>query len=207
MRVGVTESARQAALRADGVVTCLRICAVVTVLASATLANALFGTGSARAGTDPLSSNAAAVALSVAFVTTGLWWLQWFGPLYQAVRDAGRARFGSGRLWFWAWVLPVANVFLPLLLVADVWRAADPPGEHSPLPAAIRWWWASWVAAAIFPLVPLAFGGRPGAAVAYVVSRLLYVAAAVLAMRTVRILTERVLLLAARARAGAPVPA
>lgn len=207
MRVGVTKSAKQAAIRADGAVQRLRVCAVVTLLASAASPNPLFRTGSGRVATDPLLANLAAVALSVAFVVTGLWWLQWFQPLYQAVRDAGRARFGSGRLWFWAWVVPVANLFLPLLLVADVWRAADPPGERSPLPAAIRWWWASWVAAAIFPVVPRAFGGPVDAGVAYVVSRLLYVGAAVLAVRTVRILTERVLLLAQQARAEVPVPA
>jgi hypothetical protein len=206
MRAGVTGAAKQAAIRADGVVQVLRVCAVVSVVASVASPNPLFGT----AGVDPLLSKLAGLAQSVVFVVAGLWWLQWFQPLYTAVRNAGRARFGSGRTWFWAWVLPVVNLFLPMRLVRDVWRAADPPGERSPLPAVIRWWWVLWLGAGIFPALSLAFGdlgGRAGAAVAYVVWRLLYVGAAVLAMRTVRILTERVLLLAKQARAETPVPA
>ncbi|MGW6460320.1 DUF4328 domain-containing protein, partial [Streptomyces sp. NPDC055078] len=46
--------------------------------------------------------------------------------------------------WVWAgWIVPVANLWVPRGIVADVHRASA-PGE--PLPRAVNWWWGLWLA-------------------------------------------------------------
>ncbi|MEV5595072.1 DUF4328 domain-containing protein [Streptomyces sp. NPDC052496] len=64
------------------------------------------------------------------------------------VRD--NARVLSGRpprhasAWVYAgWIVPVANLWVPRGIVADVHRASA-PGER--LPRAVNWWWGLWLA-------------------------------------------------------------
>ncbi len=64
------------------------------------------------------------------------------------VRD--NARSLSGRrphyAWPWmyaGWIVPVANLWIPRGIVADIHRASA-PGER--LPRAVNWWWGLWLA-------------------------------------------------------------
>ncbi|MFD7992598.1 DUF4328 domain-containing protein [Streptomyces mexicanus] len=64
------------------------------------------------------------------------------------VRD--NARTLSGRrprhAWPWmyaGWIVPVANLWIPRGIVADIHRASA-PGER--LPRAVNWWWGLWLA-------------------------------------------------------------
>lgn len=128
-------------------------------------------------------------------VVTMVLWLRWFRALYASVEPVGRARFG-GAWWFWAWVIPVVNLVIPMMMVNDVWRGAAPQGDREPLPWQVRAWWVCWVAADVNRLARIVL---PDAAVAALlppwlafVSAASLVAAGVFAISTVRLLTERV---------------
>ncbi|WP_053670338.1 DUF4328 domain-containing protein [Streptomyces sp. NRRL B-1140] len=64
------------------------------------------------------------------------------------VRDNAKAlsganpRYGYGWLWF-GWVVPVANLWIPRGVVADVHRSVFPERR---LPAVVNWWWGLWLA-------------------------------------------------------------
>lgn len=75
---------------------------------------------------------------------TGLLWLRWFVDVYDAARTAGRATYP--RFWAWAtWLIPVVNLFVPFLLVREVWRVG---GDGERLPGLCWVWWALWVVGA-----------------------------------------------------------
>ncbi|MDQ0788184.1 hypothetical protein QFZ63_003939 [Streptomyces sp. B3I7] len=81
--------------------------------------------------------DAAAVLCAVAFLS----WL-W------AVRDNARALSGEPPRYSWVWVylgwvLPVANLWIPRGILADIHRRSA-PGER--LPRAVNWWWGLWLA-------------------------------------------------------------
>ncbi|MEV5352138.1 DUF4328 domain-containing protein [Streptomyces sp. NPDC052693] len=64
------------------------------------------------------------------------------------VRDNARALSGSapryGSFWlFLGWIVPVANLWIPRGVVADVHRSVFP---GRPLPAVVNWWWGLWLA-------------------------------------------------------------
>ncbi len=83
-----------------------------------------------------LLGDAATVLCAIAF-------LAW---LWQ-VRD--NARLLSGRrpryAWPWVyvgWVLPIANLWVPRGIIADIHQASA-PGQR--LPRAVNWWWGLWL--------------------------------------------------------------
>jgi hypothetical protein len=78
-----------------------------------------------------------------------------------AVRDNAHALSGepARHSWVWVylgWVLPVANLWIPRGIVADVHRRSA-PGER--LPRAVNWWWGLWL-----------FGTLTGTGLMYTVS-------------------------------------
>lgn len=137
----------------------------------------------------------AALTLAVLQTVTGVAWLMWFHQAYEAVAMAGQARYPSAYTWLWAWLVPLVELVLPKLLVNDIWRAPDAFGEYVPPPRAIRLWWCCWVSL----LVVASFSTTnpwTGALCAGLVA-----VTGALAIRTVRLLTDRVALLAARTEA------
>jgi hypothetical protein len=64
-----------------------------------------------------------------------------------AVRDNARALSGEPPRYSWVWVylgwvLPVANLWIPRGIVADIHRRSA-PGER--LPRVVNWWWGLWL--------------------------------------------------------------
>ncbi|GAA2220208.1 DUF4328 domain-containing protein [Streptomyces indiaensis] len=63
------------------------------------------------------------------------------------VRDNAKAltgadpRYGDGWLWL-GWVVPVANLWIPRGVVADVHSSVFP---ERPLPTVVNWWWGLWL--------------------------------------------------------------
>ncbi len=130
--------------------------------------------------------------LLVVACAAGISWLFWFRDLYAAVQAAGRARQYTRNIGLWIWVVPFAGLILPKMLVNDVWRAADDPERlGASRPGVLQVWWALWVAVVVLPMEWFGVGTPP----------LLFGALAVegiLAVRVVRLLTGRVVLLAHR---------
>ncbi|GGU43057.1 hypothetical protein GCM10010211_02940 [Streptomyces albospinus] len=63
------------------------------------------------------------------------------------VRDNARTLSGQRPRYSWPWVyagwiLPIANLWIPRGIVADIHRASA-PGER--LPRAVNWWWGLWL--------------------------------------------------------------
>jgi hypothetical protein len=93
-------------------------------------------------------------------------------------------RLGAG----WAigsWFVPVANLFLPVLVVLDVVKASNPTGRSIPH---VAMWWAGWIGGSIaMPLGttvmltsdPLTRTGPAALALFVVVSAVLYTVAAI----------------------------
>lgn len=79
-------------------------------------------------------------AATVLCAITFLFWL-------SRVQDNARALSGQSpryaRPWLYAgWIVPVANLWVPRGVVADIHRASA-PGER--LPHAVNWWWGLWL--------------------------------------------------------------
>ncbi|HET6860816.1 MAG TPA: DUF4328 domain-containing protein [Streptomyces sp.] len=80
--------------------------------------------------------DAATVLCAIAFVS----WL-------LCLRDNARALSGQPPRYAWPWVyvgwiIPVANLWIPRGIVADIHRAGA-PGER--LPRSVNWWWGLWL--------------------------------------------------------------
>lgn len=140
-----------------------------------------------------LSAEAKVVFLSLLFacgvIPIGIWtfvsWVKWFHAVHDVAVARGRARFG-GAWWAWAWLLPVVNAVLPIMMVADLWRAGDPPRIQRPLPPLLRRWWGFWVASCVVGYV------ERGATESflYVIYSVLGLVAFVLSFRVIELLTD-----------------
>jgi hypothetical protein len=117
-------------------------------------------------------------------VGAGVCWLAWFRALYRAAAALGGARYDADRSVFWAWLLPAVSLVWPYRMVQDVWYAARGRDAGS-LPLFVKWWWACWI------VMSVALGVNP---LAETVGTVAAVAGAVLAVRTVRLLTDAVAL-------------
>jgi hypothetical protein len=167
--------------------------------------------GLARAGSDAQGGGFLSVQAQVsllalaAMVACGVLWLTWQYTL------AGSRRINRSALrrpigWHLAaWVVPVISWWWPYQNVADLLCGARAPrlpdgGGSVPtdrsVPTVMRWWWACWVLSNLLAYVGLWLSDgaatvsdlRPGLLLA-VATALLNLAAALLAIRVVRIIT------------------
>lgn len=81
---------------------------------------------------------------AVTAVLCALTFLAWL----WRVRDNARALSGQPprHAWPWVyagWLVPVANLWIPRAIVADIHRASAPKER---LPRAVNWWWGLWLA-------------------------------------------------------------
>lgn len=79
----------------------------------------------------------------------GLLFIAWFhGARVNAEGRGWQQR--RARAWtFWAWLVPIANLFVPFQLMGDLWRAGLPVRQRT----ATAWlpviWWTGWLLALI----------------------------------------------------------
>jgi Domain of unknown function (DUF4328) len=84
----------------------------------------------------------------------GLLFVAWFYDARVHAEDRGW-RQRRARAWtFWAWLVPIANLFVPFQLMGDLWRAGLPEGRRTRtawLPAV---WWTCWLLAFVVDQPP-----------------------------------------------------
>lgn len=87
-------------------------------------------------------------------VLTSVAYLMWLHRAYRNLPALGARGLKhsprSAVLW---WVCPVAHIFMPYLVVSEVWRASNPESyrhphgwRHAPTSWALAFWWAAWLA-------------------------------------------------------------
>ncbi|MEU7045376.1 DUF4328 domain-containing protein [Streptomyces varsoviensis] len=82
---------------------------------------------------------------SLTQLATGIVWAVWFRRtrLNAEVFAPGRHRYGSG----WAagaWFTPVVNLWFPKQIANDIWRASSPAGPYAPR-GLLNAWWVVWI--------------------------------------------------------------
>ncbi|MDO0930931.1 DUF4328 domain-containing protein [Streptomyces sp. DG2A-72] len=80
--------------------------------------------------------DAATVVCAIAFIT----WL-WRVRDNAYALSAQRPRYSSPWVYL-GWIIPIANLWIPRALVADIHRTGAP---EQPLPRVVNWWWALWL--------------------------------------------------------------
>jgi hypothetical protein len=85
-----------------------------------------------------------ALLLTLAVIVVFLVWI------YRARHNAGRSRAHHRRSRGWAigsWFVPVVNLWFPLQVVQDIWRADVEPAQRVRMPWLVGTWWACWLLA------------------------------------------------------------
>ncbi|HEX8930095.1 MAG TPA: DUF4328 domain-containing protein, partial [Actinomycetota bacterium] len=164
----------------------------------------------------PLANGAFGVE-GILLLLTALVFLLWFRRAYWNLLalGAGRLRYTGG--WaVWGWLVPLLSLVRPKQLLNDIWRASDPAlpvgqpeaWRRRPVPSVLTWWWlvflSSVVARAVttesfHTLAQVMTFGLLGRAIDLIrptsgvqaLADLLTAAAALLALRVVRMVTER----------------
>lgn len=145
---------------------------------------------------------AAGVALTAVLLACGIVFIIWE---WRCAKNAellahGAPRFGPG----WAiggWLIPFANLVIPVLVMQDLWRSTsgaartDGSSRARPGSALVGWWWAAFVPSAVLTRF------RPGDVETIdelqrldtmgIIGGVVAVVAAFLAIRLVRELTSR----------------
>jgi hypothetical protein len=86
------------------------------------------------------------ILLVLAFIPVFLVWL------YHASRNAGQSGYPQRRSAGWAiggWFVPVISLWFPYQVVADIWRAAQPPERRTRTPWLVVAWWTCWLLARV----------------------------------------------------------
>jgi hypothetical protein len=90
----------------------------------------------------------------VAILVTAVVWIIWHYRTHSNLSTFGVTglRFSPGALIAW-WIVPLANLVLPVLTTAESWKGSAAAAEGQPsdwssrrAPALLGWWWAAWVA-------------------------------------------------------------
>jgi hypothetical protein len=170
------------------------------------------GPGSPSALSDLVFAAEGFVLLVVAVL-----FLVWFRRAYRNLEALGAQGLRFSPAWaVWAWFVPLLGLIRPKQLLNDVWRASDPElpaGDHGswrrrPVPSVLTWWWLAFLASIAARAITtqsfhalavlLTFGlltrpldlVRPTSGV-QALADLLTVVAALLALRVVRMVTDR----------------
>jgi len=90
----------------------------------------------------------------LALVASAFFFIRWFHAAYANLRALGQPnlRFGTG--WaIGAWFVPFLNLWRPKQIANDIWRGSDPeaPSFHSSawkdagIPLLLGFWWGAWI--------------------------------------------------------------
>jgi hypothetical protein len=90
----------------------------------------------------------------LAILVTAVVWILWHFRAHSNLSTFGITglRFSPGAVIAW-WIVPLANLVLPVLTTAETWKASAAAADRQPsdwrasrVPALLGWWWAAWVA-------------------------------------------------------------
>jgi hypothetical protein len=162
---------------------------------------------SAETAANDIRQGVVGLTLLAVSLATAVLFVMWFSRAYRNLPrlGVGELRYGPG--WaIGAWFVPILNLFRPKQIADDLWRGSDPdlPREAGDrwragrVPTVFAWWWALWVISyvvdtqsarmVVFPDTPSElFVGTALSLAGYVLS----IPAGLLAMRVVRLTTER----------------
>ncbi|MFD5065475.1 DUF4328 domain-containing protein [Streptomyces sp. NPDC058394] len=138
---------------------------------------------------------------SLLYLSTGIVYVCWLYRLRDNAEVFAPGTHRRGRSWTgWSWLIPVVNLWFPRRITLDIWDASRPVGPYAPNRPGhglINLWWGFWLAGGF---VALAGGavydtaesiGQTNVGLGLVMlSDLLDVVCAVLAVRLVRTLTH-----------------
>jgi uncharacterized protein DUF4328 len=88
-----------------------------------------------------------------AIFVTGIVWIIWHYRAHSNLSTFGVTglRYSPGAVVAW-WIVPLANLILPVLTTAETWKASAAAADGQPsdwrvrrVPSLLGWWWASWV--------------------------------------------------------------
>lgn len=81
----------------------------------------------------------------ILFAATVLLFLIWsFDARVTAESSSWEQR--RARAWtFWGWIIPIADLWIPFQIMADIWRAHLPPHRRGKVAWLPGIWWASWL--------------------------------------------------------------
>jgi hypothetical protein len=148
------------------------------------------------------------IAWVVVSLTTAILFLMWVHRASLNLRLLGFSDLHySPRLAVGAFLIPFANLFIPLRVVKEIWiksdiRARDAalpvPGKEPAAPALIVWWWESWVFSTLISGIKFRFGDEVETVSQQLTvlgldltSDILRVLAAVLGIRLIRAIDRR----------------
>ena len=129
--------------------------AVGSAAAALHAATAATSGGTAGTGLDvATASKAATTALLVSLVVTGAAFVAWAVRAYRNLPALGITERRYWTIWLVVgWVIPGANLLVPKLLVADIWRASSPAvpvddgdrWQRRPVASLVNRWWCSFL--------------------------------------------------------------
>ncbi len=186
---------------------------------------------------DDLRQGVVALSYLVATIVAAVFFIRWFRRAYGNLDALGaKRRYGLGWA-IGSWFVPFLNLWRPKQIADDIWRGSDPTYRATELgmtktsvPGLLNGWWGAWIVASILGTTilrtsfdtptagdagvsALLFGDTSGAedirtaAILDATASVIDIAAGVLAILVVRMLTarelERLRLLPASTDAGA----
>lgn len=100
------------------------------------------------------------ILVFVVYVLTAVSFLMWTHRASKNLRPLGShdQRFSPGWAVGW-WFIPIAWVFLPYQVVAEVWRGSNPytppdvDWKRGTVSALLGWWWGAWIVHNLFAYV------------------------------------------------------
>ena len=126
------------------------VAAALHAATATTTGAATIGTGLDAAG----ASKAATAVLLVSLVATGAAFVAWAVRAYRNLPALGITERRYWTIWLVVgWVIPGANLLVPKLLVADIWRASSPTvpvddgdrWQRRPVASLVNRWWCSFL--------------------------------------------------------------
>lgn len=90
--------------------------------------------------------------VAIMYLVIGVIWIVWMWRLYRNVEALGRHRKHSIHWCVWGWVIPIGSLWIPRMVMGDIWRKSDPVESTDDLEAKVPWiynaWWGLFLLAA-----------------------------------------------------------